>query len=195
MNESQEGKLTQLLHDWKKGKRGAEEAIMPRIERELRKLARHYMRRERSDHILQTTALINEAYLRMTDPKSVTWEDRAHFFGIASQTMRRILVEYARRRNSLKRGGGTVRIALDESCELPATGSMNFDDMLAIHEALNNLEKIDVQLSKIVELRHFSGLGNKEIAAVTGRSISTVKRKLKFAEAWLYREFTGKELK
>jgi RNA polymerase sigma factor (TIGR02999 family) len=183
--------MTQLLIDWSNGDRTALDKLMPFVHDELRKLAHHYMSKERSGHTLQTTALVNEAYLRLVDQKSVRWENRAHFFGIAAQSMREILVEYARRRAAQKRGGDAQRIELDEAALLsdqPAT------DLVALDEALRELAAFDERKSRVVELRFFGGLTVEETAEVLGIHANTVIRDWDMAKAWLRRQLTSEAL-
>ena len=180
--------VTQLLIGWSKGDREALDALVPLVYEELRRQASRYLRRERVGHTLQTTALIHEAYMRLVDQKNVHWQNRAHFFGIAAQMMRRILVDYARTRQRAKRGGSDVRVSLSEAT-LKAPGQ-NLD-VVALDEALERLAEIDEQQSRIVELRFFSGLTVEETAEVLGISTATVKRDWSMAKAWLHREIRG----
>jgi len=164
---------------------------MPLVYKELRKLAHHYLRQERSDHTLQSTALVHEAYMRLAGQNPPEWQNRAHFFGIAAHIMRQILVEHARGRAAAKRGGGATRLALDES--LAGTKSADVD-LIALDKALDNLTKLDVQQSRIVELRYFAGLTIEDTSEVLGISPATVKREWVTARAWLYRAMTGEAL-
>ena len=157
------------------------------MEAELRRLARGYMGRERQGHTLQTTALVNEAFLRLTDARQVRWQDRAHFLGISARLMRRVLVDYARRRGFHKRGGGAQRVALHEAVATTAEPAF---DVLALDRALEALEKSDARKSKIVELRFFGGLSVEEIGEVLKVSTGTIKRDWRAAKAWLYQELT-----
>ena len=175
--------VTQLLLDWSNGDAAAFDELLPFVHEELIRLARRYMRRERVDHTLQTTALVNEAYLRLVDQSSVHWQGRAHFFAIAARTMRRILVDYARTRGYSKRGGDVVRVSLDETAVLSSTPN---SDVVAIDEALRELAAIDERKSHIVELRFFGGLSIEETADVLNISPTTVQREWRFAKAWLY---------
>ena len=177
--------LTRLLVDWSNGDQAALDELMPLVYAELRKLARHYMRGERSGHTLQTTALVNEAYLRLVDQRSVRWQNRAHFFAIAAQVMRRLLVDHARTQKRAKRGGGGLQISLDEAM-LMAPGRSA--ELLALDEALNNLAELDPRKSRVVELRHFGGLSVEEAAEVLQVSPNTVIRDWSLARAWLRRE-------
>jgi RNA polymerase sigma factor (TIGR02999 family) len=180
--------ITHLLKEWSDGDRQALDKLTPLVYEELRQQAARYLRRERPGHTLQTTALIHEAYLRLIDAKDVHWQSRAHFFAIAANLMRRILVEHARRRDADKRGGSHVRIQLDEAL---AVANETDVDLLAIDEALDRLAAIDPQQARVVELRFFSGLTVEETAAALGVSPKTVKRDWSVARAWLRREIGG----
>ena len=160
---------------------------MPIVQQELRRVAAAYLRRERSDHTLQPTALINEAYIRLMDQSSPTFENRAHFYGIAAQIMRQILVDFARKRLSAKRGSGN-REALDPAI---ADSYRQSEEVIAVHQALDRLAAFDAHKARTMELRHFGGLALEEIAEATGRSLSSVKRDLQLAGAWLRRELGG----
>jgi RNA polymerase sigma factor (TIGR02999 family) len=162
---------------------------MPLVYDELKRLAGSYLRRERLDHTLQSAALVNEAYLRLVDQKQVQWQNRAHFFGIAAQMMRRILVDHARGHKAAKRGAGMPVLALDEAVAEAQGRSV---DLIGLDDALQKLEKIDPQQGKIVELRFFSGLSIEETATVLGISPATVKRDWAAARAWLYREVSAR---
>jgi RNA polymerase sigma-70 factor (ECF subfamily) len=177
--------LTLLLHDWYHGDQAALDKIIPRVYAELRRLAHSYMTRERPGHILQTTALINEAFLRLTQADTVDWQSRTHFFAISAGLMRRVLVEFARTRDSQKRGAESPRMSLDESCVI-APG--NDPDLIAIDDALNSLALVDARQGKIVELRFFGGLSEEETAAVLGVSRLTIIRDWKSAKLWLLHE-------
>jgi RNA polymerase sigma-70 factor (ECF subfamily) len=175
--------VTQLLLDWSNGNQAALDKLMPLVDRELHRLAHHYMRRENPGHTLQTTALVNEAYLKLVDQKQVHWKNRAHFFALAAELMRRILVDRARRRQSAKRGGGAYKISLDEAMIVsPKRGA----DLIALDEVLNRLAAIDPRKSKVVELRFFGGLSVDETAEALGVSAVTVMREWRMAKAWLY---------
>ncbi len=179
--------VTQLLVDWSNGDQAALDRLVPLVHEELRRLAHHHMRRERPGHTLQTTALLNEAYLRLVGQREVRWQSRAHFFAIAAQMMRRILVDYARKRRYAKRGGGACHVSLDEAAALsrePAAGLLSLDD------ALTGLESVDPQQSRVVELRYFGGLTVEETAEALGLSADKVKREWSTAKAWLYREMS-----
>jgi RNA polymerase sigma factor (TIGR02999 family) len=182
--------VTQLLAAWGKGNQNARDELIPLVYGEMRKLASSYLRRERSDHTLQPTALVHEAYLRLVDQQQANWENRRHFFGAAAQAMRRILVDHARARLSEKRGSGSEKLPIDEavvmSSEMPG-------QMLALHEALDKLHAIDAQQEQIVELRVFAGLKVEEIAEAMSVSTATVKRDWAMAKAWLWREIGSAE--
>jgi RNA polymerase sigma factor (TIGR02999 family) len=180
--------ITHLLKAWSAGDRQALDRLTPLVYEELRHQAARYLRRERPGHTLQTTALIHEAYLRLIDAGDVDWQGRAHFFAIAANVMRRILVEHARRRDADKRGGSQVRVQLDEALAVAKETDV---DLLAIDKALDKLETIDPQQARVVELRFFSGLSVEETAAALGVSPSTVKRDWRVARAWLRREIGG----
>jgi len=184
---SSQNHTTQLLLDWSNGDKAALNQLMPLVYDELRRLAHHYMGRERAAQTLQTTALVNEAYLRLIDQRSVQWQNRAHFFGIASQMMRRILVDHARSRHYLKRGGGAHQLALDESMIVPQERAA---DVVALDDALTALAQIDQRKSHIVEMRFFGGLSIEETAEVLGVSPGTVMRDWTLAKAWLRREIS-----
>ncbi|MEK6281018.1 MAG: sigma-70 family RNA polymerase sigma factor [Acidobacteriota bacterium] len=180
--------VTQLLIGWGKGDREALDRLLPIVYDELRRQAARYLRRERVGHTLQTTALIHEAYLRLIDQKNVEWQNRAQFFGIAAQLMRRILVDHARTKGRAKRGGSDIRVSLSDAEAFVINKEL---DVVALNEALERLELIDEQQSKIVELRFFSGLTVEETASVLNISPATVKRDWRMAKAWLYREISG----
>ena len=179
--------VSALLHAWSEGDQSALEKLTPIVYHELHALAGRYMRRERAGHSLQTTALVNEAYLRLADYRRMQWRDRAHFFAVSAQVMRRILVERARRRN-LKRGGGAVHISLEESAVV--TGG-RAADLVALDDAMNALARFDPRKVQVVEMRFFGGLSVEETAAVLKVSAITVMRDWNAAKAWLYRELTG----
>jgi RNA polymerase sigma factor (TIGR02999 family) len=178
--------VTRLLQKWSSGDQEALNELMPAVYAEVRKLARSYLRRERPDHTLQATALVNEAYLRLIDQRQVRWNNRAHFFGIAAQMMRRVLVDHARSRNADKRGNGEAPVVLDEALEV-AANAQNVD-VMALDEALQALAALDERQSRIVELRFFGGLSIEETAEVVGLSPATVKREWAAARLWLRRE-------
>lgn len=181
--------VTGLLIAWGEGDRGAGEALAPILEEELHRVALRYMAGERAGHVLQATALVNEAYLRLIDWKNVQWQNRAHFFGIAAQMMRRILVDYAREQHREKRGGNALRVSLSLANEVPFVDD---GDFVALDEALRALERLSPRQSRTVELRFFGGLGLEETAEVMGVSVGTVRRDWSLARAWLYRELTAR---
>jgi RNA polymerase sigma factor (TIGR02999 family) len=179
--------VTRMLIDWSGGDRQAPEKLMPLVYEELRQLARQYLQRERPDHTLQATGLVHEAYLRLVDQSTTTWQNRAHFFGVAAQVMRRILVDYARSHRAEKRGGGWDKLAFDEALAPSAERSI---DLVALDDALKDLLALDPRQSQIVELRFFGGLTNEEVGEVLDVSPRTVKREWRMAKAWLRREIT-----
>ena len=179
--------VTQLLLAWSEGDQSAFNQLTPLVYEELRRLAHEYMRRENPGHMLQTTALINEAYLRLADLKRVRWRNRAQFFGIAAQLMRRILVDYARSRHYQKRGGAARQVSLDEAKTVAKGRSAEF---IALDDALESRAEIDPRKSRIVELRYFGGLSVKETAEVLQISPRTVLREWDLARAWLHRELS-----
>lgn len=180
--------LTQLLEDWCDGDESAPEKLFPLVYQELKRIARRHLRNETPGHTLQTTALVNEAYLRLVDQSRVRWQNRAHFYAIAAQTMRRILVDHARSRARVKRGGAVWKVSLDEAAEVSLGQAA---EILALEEALQQLAKIDPRRSQVVELRFFGGLDNAEIAEVLKIAPNTVIRDWNMARAWLYREMLG----
>lgn len=183
--------ITHLLMDWSaKRDEAALEALTPVVYGELRKLALSYLRRERSDHTLQPTALIHEAYLRLVDQNVPEWRSRSHFFGVAAQLMRQILVDHARARSAVKRGGGEAKLSLDQGIQYSEERS---EQLVALDDALTDLAKLDPRKSKVVELRYFGGLSVEETAEALGISVATVGRELRFAEAWLHKLMTGEE--
>jgi RNA polymerase sigma factor (TIGR02999 family) len=184
MNAQEQVGVTRLLVQWADGDRQAMEDLLPLVYDELRRLAGSYLRRENPGHTLQNTALVHEAYLRLVD-QEVSWQSRAHFFGIAAQMMRRILVDHARTKNAAKRGDGACRVTLDEA--LVSTESRDVD-VLALDQAMNKLAELDKQQSQIVELRFFGGLSIEDTAEILKISPATVKRDWAMAKAWLYRE-------
>ena len=188
MNTPSPGAVTELLRAWSDGDDAALEQLIPLMEAELRRLARGYMGRERQGHTLQTTALVNEAFLRLTGARQVRWQDRAHFLGISARLMRRVLVDYARRRGFHKRGGGAQRVTLDEGV---AVAPNPVFDVISLDRALEALEKTDARKSRVVELRFFGGLSVEETAGVLDVSIDTVKRDWRLAKLWLLRELEG----
>ena len=185
------GDITRLLREWQTGEREALDRLMPLVYRELHVMASRFMAREWRDGTIQTTGLVNEAYLKLVDQRAVDWQGRAHFFAIAAQVMRRVLLDAARRRMREKRGGGAVQIALDElpiAADGPAVDAI---DVLAIDRALQELERLDPDQARMVELRFFGGLTVEETSAVLGISPATVKREWAVAKGWLYRALTS----
>ena len=180
--------VTQLLAAWSGGDRSALEALTPLVHNELQRLARGYMAGERPGHILQATALVNEAYMRLVDWKDVQWQNRAHFFGMAAKIMRRVLVDAARTRDRAKRGGAEVHVSLSEASGVPVADSV---DLVALDDALRNLEALDLRQSRVIELRFFGGLSLEETAHVLDVSVGTVRRDWSLARAWLFRELSG----
>jgi RNA polymerase sigma factor (TIGR02999 family) len=180
--------VTQLLVAWGSGDQGARDELMPLVYEELRRLAHQYIRRERPGHTLQTSALLNEAYLRLVDQKNIHWQDRAHFFGIAARLMRQVLVDYARKRGYAKRGGDAHRVPLDEAMIVSGERAA---DVVALDDALKSLAEIDPRQSQIVELRFFGGLSIEETAEVLAVSPGTVMRDWTLAKAWLRRAVTS----
>ena len=179
--------VTQLLRDWSAGKQEARDQLLGLVYEPLRAIAGRHLNRERAGHTLQPTALVNELYLKLVDQRRVAWNDRAHFFAVAAQVMRRILVDHARRRNSDKRGGDVVAVTIGAAIDLASTENL---DVVALDLALENLEKIFPQQARIVELRFYAGLTIDETAAVLGISPATISREWTMARAWLRRELT-----
>jgi len=177
--------VTQLLKAWTAGDEEALDKITPLVYEQLHQLAARYMAGEHSRHTLQTTALVNETYLRLVDCGQVNWQDRAHFFAVSAQLMRRILVDFARSRGYLKRGGAVARVSLEDA---PSMCKQSDPDLVAVDDALKALAALDERKSKVVELKFFGGLSMEEIAVVLRISIDTVKRDWKFARLWLLRE-------
>jgi RNA polymerase sigma factor (TIGR02999 family) len=188
MNRFTPERVSQLLVDWGNGDKAALDKLMPLVYDELRRLARYYMRRERAGQTLQTTALVNEAYLRLVDQRNVRWQNRAHFFAIAAQLMRRILVDGARKRYNSKRGGDLHKVSLDG---VALVSGERDADLIALDDALVDLEAMDSRKSKIVELRFFGGLNIEEAAEALSISPATVQREWSVAKAWLYRQISG----
>lgn len=176
--------VSQLLQDWSNGDQAALDKVMPVVYQELHRMAHHYMRKERAGHTLQTTALVNEAYMRLAAYKRMRWQSRVHFFAVAAQVMRRILVEQARSKKFAKRGGGAQQISLDETAIVSAGRSA---EVIAVDEALTDLESWDPRKGRIVELRFFGGLSIEETAEALKISPTTVQREWRSAKAWLYR--------
>ena len=177
--------VTDLLAHWRQGDDAALAELTPLVYEELRRLAHHFMERQRPDHTLQTTALVNEAYLRLADQTNPRWQNRAHFFAVAARAMRRILVSYARSRRSQKRGGGALKVELDEAAIVSPEQSR---EIVELHEALERLATLDSRKAQVVELKYFGGLNYDEMAEVLKISPVTVRRDWRFAKAWLYTE-------
>jgi len=182
---SSEEEVTALLRRWRDGDEAALNKLTPLVYDELHRLAHKYIRRERPGHTLQTTALVNEAYVRLVDQNSVDWQNRAHFFGVAAQVMRHILVDYARQQTAVKRGGGVERFNLDEGLIISKESAA---ELVALDEALKALSNLYPRRSKVVELRYFGGLNNKEASEILNVSETTIERDWRFARAWLFRE-------
>lgn len=178
--------ITAALQAWGNGDGKALDELLPLVHRELHRQAARYLRRERPGHTLQTSALINEAFLKLVDQRKVKWQSRAHFFAICSSLMRRVLVDYARTRRRAKRGGSQPNVQLDDAIETPA--KRNGVDLIALDEALTRLAQLDEQQARVVELRYFSGLTIEETAAVLRISVATVKREWIMAKAWLHQQ-------
>jgi RNA polymerase sigma factor (TIGR02999 family) len=182
------GEVTRLLVDWSEGDQAALDRLLPIVYDELRRLARSHMRRERPDAVLQTTALVHEAYLRLVDQKNVGWQTRAHFFGVAARVMRHILVDYARGRHRAKRGGGAPDLPLHDVAVL---SDGRADEVVAVHSALEHLTAFDARKAKVFELRYFGGMSVDEAAEALQVSPATVARDWRMAKAWLRREIGG----
>jgi RNA polymerase sigma factor (TIGR02999 family) len=181
----QKPEVTELLKESARGDRAALDELLPLVYGELRRIADRYLRRERADHTLQPTALVHEAYLRLVDQREVQWQNRAHFFGVAAQMMRRILVDHARAQQTAKRGSGGLKVSLDDVLEI---SDEQMDSMIALDDALQALEKLDPQKSRIVEMRFFGGLSIEETAEALGLGTATVIRQWRMAKAFLYKE-------
>src|SRR5215475_1171554 len=181
--------VTRLLVDWSNGDQTALDKLLPLVNAELRQLARRYMRRESPGHTLQTSALVNEAYMRLIDQRRVRWQSRAQFFGLAAQLMRRILIDHARSHHYAKRGGGAHRVSLDEAAILSEERA---SDLVALDDALTSLSAVDPRKSQVVELRFFGGLNIEETAEVLELSSMTVQREWRWAKAYLYREISNR---
>jgi RNA polymerase sigma factor (TIGR02999 family) len=188
---AQPKEITQLLVAWSEGDESALDRLAPLIDSELHRLAHHYMSRERPGHLLQTSALVNEAYVRLIDWKNVRWQNRAHFFGVAAQMMRRILVDFARDKQYLKRGGGTLQVSLGKAASFVMQRGT---DLVALDEALTALAQIDPRKVRVVEMRFFAGLSVEEIADVLNVSKETVMRDWRLAKVWLLRELAGETI-
>jgi RNA polymerase sigma factor (TIGR02999 family) len=185
MQSPQTREITQLLVAWNNGDRLALEQLTPLVHKELHRIARRHMARERPGHILQTTALVNEAYMRLIDWENVEWQNRAHFFALAAQLMRRILVDFARTRACEKRGGGGIEVSLSEADKVDGGQSA---DLVGLDDALKGLETLNSRQARVVELRFFAGLNHEETAEALNVSVGTVKRDWSMAQAWLYLE-------
>jgi RNA polymerase sigma factor (TIGR02999 family) len=188
MTDKLQHEVTQILHEWSNGDANAPARLMPFVYDELRRQARNYLAKERGSHTLQPTALVHEAYLRLVDQTRVNWQNRAHFYGVASSMMRRVLVDHARAHTRDKRGGAAVRLSI-EDVQVPL--EQRAADLVALDEALEELEKFDERKCRIVEMRFFGGLSDEEIAEVLGVSTRTVLRDWKTARLWLYRELSA----
>ena len=182
--------VTQLLLSWSAGDHEALDQLIPLVDHELRRLAHRYMSRERPGHTLQTTALVNEAYLRLVDQSEVRWQNRAHFFAVSAQLMRHILVDYARQKRYAKRGGGARKVDLSEAATVSEERAA---EVVALDEALSGLAEIDRRKSQVVELRYFGGLSLEEVAEVLQVAPITVRREWEAAKAWLYRELSNRD--
>jgi len=181
--------VTQLLSKWSSGDQSALDQLLPLVYGELHRLAAAYLRRERSNHTLQSTALVHEAFMRMVHQQDVQWKNRAHFFAICAQMIRRILVDYARSQHAEKRGSGAVKLALDDAMAVPQAPATDVD-LLGLNDALDRLAEMDERQSRIVELRFFAGLSIEETAEVLHLSPASIKREWQTARAWLFREMT-----
>jgi RNA polymerase sigma-70 factor, ECF subfamily len=188
MSTPSENEVTRLLLDWRGGDRAALDQLVAVVHDELRRLARHYMRGERDGHTLQTSALINEAYLRLVDHTNIDWKNRAHFFGVAAQAMRRVLVDHARSRGYQKRGAGAQAVELEEAAMLAGDRA---SELVALDDALRELERFDPRKAQVVELRYFGGLTGEETAEVLGISPPTVQREWQSAKLWLLRTLSN----
>jgi RNA polymerase sigma factor (TIGR02999 family) len=181
--------VTKLLRAWGKGDKTAFNELIPQVRKELHRLAAHYIAIEPPGHLLQATALVNEVYLRLVDWKDVQWADRANFFGIAANLMRRVLVDYARKQGRLKRGGEAIQVSFVEAIHKPSPQSA---EVLALDDALQELERLDPRKSRVVEMRFFGGLNADEIAAALNVSVATVRRDWTLARAWMFRQLSRK---
>lgn len=179
--------VTQLLKDWRNGDNAALDRLTPLVYDELRRLARNYLRGERKDHTLQGTALVNEAYMKLVGYTNLEWQNRAHFFGVAARVMRQILIDYARKHRTGKRGGGRQNLPLEEAAIFSADRA---ESLVDLDDALESLAAFDAAKGRIIELRYFGGLGIEEIAEVMSISVSSVRRHMRMAEAWLHRELS-----
>ncbi|MEO7723717.1 MAG: sigma-70 family RNA polymerase sigma factor [Chthoniobacterales bacterium] len=188
---SPQQQVTHLLCEWRSGDPSALEKLIPLVQPELQRLARHYMSRERPGHTLQATALLDDAYLQLADNRYPQWQNRAHFFAAAAQLMRRIMVDHARERNAAKRGGGAIRVTLDEAAAVTQTRA---DELLALDEALEKLAAFDQRKAQVVEMRYFGGLTMEEIADVLKIHVNTVMRDWTAARAWLLAALSGEDM-
>lgn len=189
MEQKSASEVTQLLQGWREGDGKALDALLPLVYKELRRLAHFQLRNERADHTLQSSALVHEAYLRLVGVNPPRWESRTHFFAIAAQLMRQILVDYARRHRAAKRGGSVCKVSLQDAMVMPRQTDI---DVIALDDALQTLAKIDERQSRVVELRFFAGLSLEEISGALNIGPATVQRDWTAARAWLYREMSGK---
>lgn len=188
MSDKLQHEVTQILQEWSSGDRQAPARLMPFVYDELRRQARNYLAKEREAHTLQPTALVHEAYLRLVDQTRISWQNRAHFYGVASSMMRRVLIDHARAHTREKRGGAAVRLSI-EDVQIPL--EQRAADLVALDEALDELAKFDERKCRIIEMRFFGGLSDEEIAEVLGVSTRTVLRDWKTARLWLYRELSS----
>ena len=191
MPASPQQQVTQLLCEWRDGDSSALEKLIPLVQPELQRLAQHYMRQERPGHTLQTTALLDDAYLQLAEKTHPQWQNRAHFFAVAAQLMRRIMVDHARQRHALKRSGDAISITLDECADVTQTRAA---ELLALDEALEKLAAFDPRKAKVVEMRYFGGLTMEEIADVLKIHVNTVTRDWTAARAWLLAALSGEEM-
>lgn len=182
--------VTGLLHDWQQGDRAALDKLTPLVYDELRRIAHRYMQGERNGHTLQTTALVNEAYVRLAGGRNIEWQNRAHFYAVTAQVMRRVLVDHARRRRYAKRGGDAQQVSLDEAVLM---SPQRATELVALDEALAELARLDERKGRVVELRYFGGLSLEETAEVLAVSVMTVRRDWRAAKAWLYRSLKIEE--
>ena len=188
---SPQQQVTELLCEWRNGDAGALEKLIPLVQPELQRLARHYMSRERPGHTLQTTALLDDAYLQLADKNNVQWQNRAHFLAVAAQLMRRIMVDHARQKHALKRGGDAIKVTLYECAAVTQTRAA---ELLALDEALEKLAGFDQRKAKVVEMRYFGGLTMEEIADVLKIHVNTVMRDWTAARAWLFAALSGEDM-
>ncbi len=187
----QQQQVTQLLGEWRGGDTSALEKLIPLVQPKLQRLAQYYMNQERPGHTLQATVLVDDAYLQLADKTHPQWQNRAHFFAVAAQLMRRIMVDHARQRQALKRGGGAIRVSLDECAVLTETRA---DELLALDEALEKLAAFDPRKARVVEMRYFAGLTMEEIAEVLKIHLNTAKRDWTSARAWLFAALRGENM-